>query len=261
MGVKAYFLSAIAVAGLSGGSYYCYKHVGLPSWYWQARLPPDIEQLDVTDTAMLKKVLFSGEPWLIQCYSGLPYAGQHLPAPYRVHETFTQSLAQMRGLLKAGVIDCEKPLPSNKSMVAKFGLVRRTQPLLIFASGGDKPKQVPANAVSSAYGVTTWVKPKAEPRVRAVTSQKGLQAVCGGRRTCLLTRLPQDHVVLEQLARNFRTVEILTLGEDASKVLLSWGRGAEVSCPMQESRVANGGADACPMFGGMLMRAPCLAGC
>jgi len=228
MGCCTYFGSALLVATLSWGSYYWYTNIGLPDWYWQARLPKDVEQIDVSDTAALKKILFSGEPWLLQCYSSLPYLGQHLPAPYRVHPVFTDSLVTMRGLVRGGVIDCEKPLPSNKSMVNKFGLVRRSQPLLIFAAGGGKPKQVPAKDVGSAYALTAWVKPKAEPRVRSITSQKQLQGYCGGRRTCLITRLPADSIILEQLARNFRTVEILTLGEDASKVLLSWGRGAEV---------------------------------
>ena len=124
---------------------------------------------------MLKKVLFSGEPWLLQCYSGLPYEGQHLPRPYRVHKVFTESLATMRGIVKGGMLDCEKVLPSNKTLVSKFGLVRRSQPLLVLAAGGDKPKQVPGSAVGSAYQVTQWVKPKAESKVIAINSQKALQ--------------------------------------------------------------------------------------
>lgn len=176
MGCCTYFGTAILVASTAWGARYWYTYVGLPEWYWQARLPENVEQIDVTDTAMLKKVLFSGEPWLLQCYSGLPYVGQHLPAPYRVSPIFTQSLDSMRGLVRGGVLDCEKALPSNKSLVGKFDLVRRTQPLLIFASGGHKPKQVPANSVGSAYAVMAWVKPKAEPHVRSITSQKQLQA-------------------------------------------------------------------------------------
>lgn len=231
MGCCTYFGLAALVGSLSWGSYYWITYVGLPDWYWQARLPPDVEQIDVSDTVTLKKILFSGEPWLLQCYSSLPYLGQHLPAPYRVDETFTQSLASMRGLVRGGMIDCEKPLPSNKSMVNKFGLVRRTQPLLIFASAGAAPKQVPAKSVGSAYALTAWVKPKAEPHVRSITSQKQLQGYCGGRRTCLITRLPADSLILEQLARSFRTVEVLSLGEVGGKVSLSWGRGAEVGSP------------------------------
>lgn len=144
----------------------------------------------------------------------------------------------MRGLVRGGVIDCEKLLPSNKSMVTKFGLVRRTQPLLVFAAGGDKPQQVPANAVGSAYGVTAWVKPKAEPKVRHVSSQKALSSFCGGRRTCLLTRLASDSSVLEQLARTFRTVEVVSAGEEGGKVTVSWGRGKDVRFALRPDRVA-----------------------
>ena len=228
MGVKAYFQGAVLVAMLSAGGYYGYHHVGLPDWYWQARLPETIEALDVTDTDKLKHVLFSGEPWLLQCYSGLPYAGQWLPRPYRVHPVFQQSLSQLRGVSKFGILDCEKPLPSNKSLVNKFGLVRRSQPLLLLTAGGVKPRQLPAKDVDSAYAVTAWVKPKAEPRVHKVSTQKTLQAICGGRRPCLLTRFAPDSVVLDALARNFRTVEVVSLGEDETRVTLSWGRGDEV---------------------------------
>ena len=95
--------------------------------------------------------------------------------------------------------------------------------LLVLAAGGVKPRQLPANSVSSAYGVTAFVKPKAESKVHKVGTQKTLEAVCGGRRPCLLTRMKPDSVVLEQLARTFRTVEVVTLGENLAKVRLEPG--------------------------------------
>ena len=214
MGAKAYFQAAIAVALLSGGGYWAYHHGRLPDWYWEAKLPENIAALDVTDTAKLKHVLFSGEPWLLQCYSGIPFEGQHLPRPYRVHKVFQESLGSLKGIVQGGVLDCEKRLPSNKSLVEKFGFVRRSQPLLVLAAGGVKPRQIPAKDVGSAYGVVGFVKPKAEAKVHKVSTQKTLEAVCGGRRPCLITRLPPDSVVLDLVARKFRTVEVVTLGED-----------------------------------------------
>ena len=88
MTFRDYFLKAGFAALVSVGSYYGYQHGSLPDWYWEARLPDGIEPLDVSDTEQLKKILFGGEPWLIQCYTGLPYGGQHLPAPYRIHKAF-----------------------------------------------------------------------------------------------------------------------------------------------------------------------------
>jgi len=169
MGCCKYFCSAIAVAIISMGSFHMYKNVGLPNWWWESKLPDTIEALDVSDTTRLKHVLFSGEPWLLQCYSGLPYAGQHLPAPFRIDPTFVESVKSMSSVLKGGTLDCEAKLPNNpnKTLISKFGLVRRTQPLLLFAGGGDRPKQLPAASATSVYGVTAWVKPKAEPRVPA----------------------------------------------------------------------------------------------
>lgn len=234
-----YFTWALAVAVLSYYARQQYK-VGLPDWYWKARLPDHIVDIDVTDTAKLKRVLFSGEPWLLQCYSGIPHVGQHLPRPYRVDPILMQSLANMRGLIKAGVVDCEAMLPSNKSLVEKFGLVRRTQPLMLLASGFKKPQQLPSNAVSSAYTVTAWVKPKAEPKVWKVSTQKSLQGACSGPKTCLLTRLPPDSTVLEQLAREFRTLEVVTLGEEGGRVSLAWGRGQEVRRLPAAARVQTG---------------------
>ena len=74
-------------------------------------------------------------------------------------------------------VDCERPLPSNHTLVSKLGLVRRTQPLLVLASGGNRPKQLPASAVGSAYAVTAYVKPKVEPTVHRVASTQHLQAI------------------------------------------------------------------------------------
>ena len=50
-------------------------------------------------------------------------------------------------------------MPSNKTLVSKFGLIRRTQPLLLYAGGGDKPKQVPAASASSgrSFGLNVVV--------------------------------------------------------------------------------------------------------
>ena len=225
MGCCKYFCSSIAVALLAFVSQYVYFNVGAPNWWFQARLPLEIEAIDVEDTVKLKRILFSGEPWLLQCYTGLPFNGQHLPQPFRLHPAFLESVGGMRGIVRAGTLDCEKKMPSNKTLVSKFGLVRRTQPLLVFAGGGDKPKQVPAASATSAYGITAWVKPKAEPKVRTATSQKALEAYCGGRRGCLLTSLPADSVVLEQLALRFRTLEVVSVREGDK---LSWGRGEEV---------------------------------
>jgi len=95
--------------------------------------------------------------------------------------------------------------------------------------------------VSSAYGVTAFVKPKAESKVHKVATQKTLEAVCGGRRACLLTRMAPDSVVLEQLARTFRTVEVVTLGENADKIKLSWGRGEEVGETLEEEEAQHFG--------------------
>jgi len=179
----------------------------MPEWWWLAKLPDTVTPLDVADTARLKQVLFGGEPWLIQCYSGLPYAGQHLPYPFRAHKVFTESLGSLRGL------------------------VRRTQPLLIFAADGGKPKQVPSASAGSAYAVTAWVKPKAEPTVHAVKSQQQLYAACGGRQMCLVTMFDSDSAILQQLALRFRTVKMVSLGE---KGKLSWGRGDEVGETLEE---------------------------
>jgi hypothetical protein len=238
MGPKAYFYSAAVVASISYGAYYSYKHIGLPNWWWEARLPKDVEVLDVADTETLKRVLYGGEPWLVQCYSGLPYAGQHLPAPFRMHPVFEESLSSLGGDVSFGVVDCEKPLRSNQSLASKLKLTRRTQPLLLFAVGGGRPKQLSAKQVDSAYAVTAYVKPKAEPSVRRVSKQEQLASLCGGRRACLLARMDADSFVLEQLARQFRTLEVVALGEP-ERTDVKWGRGEEVGETLEEEEAAH----------------------
>ena len=242
MGRCTYFVSSIvaALAAYAGAYAYHNELYGMPTWWWKARLPDSVEPLDVADTARLKQVLFSGEPWLIQCYSGLPYAGQWLPAPFRLNPVFVESLGTLRGLVRGGTLDCEQTLASNKTLASKFGLVRRTQPLLIYAGGGDRPRQIPSASATSAYGVTAWVKPKAEPRVVAARSQKALLQACAGRRACLISRLDADSVVLEQLARKFRTVVIVAIGAESSSSL-SWGRGEEVGETLEEEEAKHFG--------------------
>ena len=235
-GCCTYFCGAILIGIVSIISFYAYR-AGMPDWYHKTKLPENIEVLDVADTARLKHVLFSGEPWLLQCYSGLPYAGQWLPRPYRLHPAFLESLKGMRSIVKAGTLDCEQMLASNKTLISKFGFVRRTQPLLIYAGGGDRPKQVPAASATSAYGITAFVKPKAEPRVKVASSQKALEAACGGRRACLISRLEPDSAVLEEIARRFRTLEVVSVGGD-DVTSLAWGRGDEVGETLEPEEAA-----------------------
>lgn len=206
----------------------------LPDWWWRARLPGSIEHIDASDTAKLKSVLFGGEPWLLECYSGLPFAGQHLPRPYRVHPVFSEALVSMRGLVRAGIIDCETQLPSNKTVVAKLGLVRRTQPLLVLAYAGGAPKQLPAASTTSAYAITAFVKPKVEPTVLTIQTHKTFLSTCGGRRPCLLARMDQDSPVLEAIARAFRTIGVIALGDGDGITPLAWGRGDEIGETLDE---------------------------
>lgn len=235
----SYFGAAAAVALLAGTTHYCYKHVGLPDWYWRAKLPDHVTEIDVSNTEMLKRVLFSGEPWLLQCYSGLPFEGQHLPRRYRMHPAFAESISSLRGLVQHGILDCEQPLPSNKTLVTKYGLVRRTQPLLILAGGGHNPKQVPSGSATSAYGITAFVKPKAEPRIIRATSQQQLRASCGARRPCLLTRIEPDSLVLQKIAAQFRTIEVVSVPESAGAI--SWGRGDEIGETLEEEEAVHFG--------------------
>ena len=235
--------SGAGVALLLSYLAYHYHRSGLPDWYHEARLPEPISAIQVHDTDLLKRVLFSGEPWLLQCYSGLPYEGQHLPRPYRVHPVFKESLGPLRGLVRTGTLDCEAKLPSNKSLIEKFGLTRQTQPLLLFASGGRKPKQLAGTQVASAYSVTAWVKPRAQPTVRHVTTQKQLHEWCAGRRACVLTRMAKESPVLEQLAAKHRTLEVVTFGEtEAAQVSVTWGRGEEVGETLEEGEARHFGA-------------------
>jgi hypothetical protein len=244
-GCCSYFGGAIVVAFVSYVVWFVAWHIGhagplYPTWYWKAKLPENVKLLDSGDTAALKKVLFGGEPWLLQCYSGIPHPGQHLPGPYRLHPVFRESAATLKSIVSVGVLDCEKILPSNKSLIGKFGFVRRTQPLVIYAGGGDKPKQVPSASVASAYGVTAWVKPKAEPTVRVVRSQKALDAYCAGRRACLIARMSSDSSVLLQLARAHRQIEVVAVGDEA-KASLAWGRGEEVGETLEEEEAEHFG--------------------
>ena len=163
--------------------------------------------------------------------SSIPPPGIESPGPAY---TIVPAIGpQVDGRLKSlprfsqGTATREQALKSNQSLVAKMGLVRRTQPLLIFAAGGGKPKQVPAASSGSAYAVTAWVKPQAEPQVFTVKTQQQLHAACGGRQMCLITQLEADSSVLMQLALKFRTVKVVSLDVDGG-AKLSWGRGDEV---------------------------------
>ncbi len=223
-------------------AYLAYNHADTPQWYRERTMHASIRHIDATDTAALKAALFHGEPHLIQCYSSLPHPHQHLPPPYKIHPHVSAAAdALAAAQLSLATVDCERRLPSNRSLVDKLGLVRRTQPLLILALNGEKPKQLPAAAVASADAIAQYAVPRARPVVHRVSSQKALLSACGTWRPCLLTRLPHDSRTLEALAHRFRGVVFASVGEDAARVQLKWGRGAEVGETLDDDEAAQFG--------------------
>ena len=71
--------------------------------------------LSPSDSAKLKSVFYSGEPWLVQCGSKADLASSSVDAGLSVHEVVELALPKLPSEAKVGVLDCARKLPSGKT--------------------------------------------------------------------------------------------------------------------------------------------------
>ncbi|CAJ1451171.1 unnamed protein product [Effrenium voratum] len=114
-----------------------------------------ITNLDVQDTAKLKKVLFGGDPWLIYCVND-DTVNHRLP---QVLEESGRSLWRNLGL-SVGVLRCWDQTASGRSVAQRFKLNLKP-PLSFVVANGNKPRPLGLAGISKTE--ETWRKESVQP--------------------------------------------------------------------------------------------------
>jgi hypothetical protein len=111
-------------------------------------LAPPYTTIALDNQQQLKEVFFGGFPWLIAC---APYKGQP------VNPIFAGVSSHLvAGSFKMGIIDCDQPMPSGKTVIERFKLQKQKKynrnGLSFTVANGGKPKIVPGFYMQSKKG-------------------------------------------------------------------------------------------------------------
>jgi len=220
-----------------------------------------IAHLDVHDTAKLKSVLFSGEPWLVYCVNN-DTQSQRLP---KVLEDSAGPLRSNLGLA-VGVLQCWDKTESGRSVAQRFKL-SASPPLSFLVANGNKPRVVSLVGAKQPEDLEKKLKPALALETPRIDTLKKWSTLCTSRRACVVVghkNTAQRDTALNLVRPNlerYRALKVVTLDTSFWQLKLDKGilatrpsirEGADVLCL---SRTEGGGKNRSAAYSGKFMGA------
>jgi len=192
----------VALLAITGGVYFM--------------LRSQVRVLSPTDTASLKEVFFSGEPWLVECSKKGSTAS---PVVYDAE-------GSLKGV-KIGVMDCTAVLPSGKSTYERFKLREPTYgPVILSAANSERPQIAPRNVLSSGAALAEWGTQMTTHKIYSPSSSSAFDGQCLRKAWCILVvtasgRLNDaERVAVQTLAAAERRVRVVKVDISKSNLLV-----------------------------------------
>lgn len=171
--------------------------------------------LSPTDTASLKEVFYSGEPWLVECTK----ARQASPVVYDAESSLDG--------FKVGTLNCAEVLPSGKTTYERFKLKEPSYgPVLLAMANGAVPQLAPRNVLSNPLELAKWAKGATPPKVYSPATSEQFESQCLKKAWCVVVLSPTGRLVdaeraaLQRLAAAERRVRIVKVDEAKATLLL-----------------------------------------
>jgi len=138
-----------------------------------------IENVDVKDTAKLKTVLFSGDPWLVYCVNN-DTQNHRLP---QVLEEGCLSIWSSYSM-RTAILHCWEPTESGRSVAQRFKLNLKP-PLSFVVANGNNPKMINF-AGMKPEDLEKRVKPALDLSIARIDTLKKWPTHCTSRKTCIV---------------------------------------------------------------------------
>mmetsp|Transcript_30498 Transcript_30498/g.50526 ORF Transcript_30498/g.50526 Transcript_30498/m.50526 type:complete len:428 (-) Transcript_30498:356-1639(-) len=174
-----------------------------------------VRALSPTDSAALKQVFFSGEPWLIECSTSRSASA-----------LLYEAEGKLGSSIKTATLDCGAALPSGKTTLERFKLTpSKRDPVFLLAANLERPVVAKREVLNSGETLAKWATQVSKPRLLSASSSFIFDQQCLKRRWCALvitanTRLPtEERKVLMSIAAFSRLVRFVSL--DVSKFVLN----------------------------------------
>lgn len=220
------------------------------STVWGFMQGSGVTNIDIRDTAQLKAVLFSGEPWLVYCVNN-ETATQRLP---KVLEDSAVGLYSSLGV-KTGVLGCWDATESGRSVAQRFKLNLKP-PLSFFVTNGNKPRKISLVGLSKVEDIEKKLKPAMKLETSRIDTLKKWPSLCTSRKTCVVighkNSAQRDFALklFKPLQATHRAARIVTLDTAFWQLKLgdavmetrgakAKGKGADVLCLSRDSAEGN----------------------
>lgn len=147
--------------------------------------------IDIGDTAELKRVLFGGAPWVIHCKD----TGRNkFMSPPSILE---ESAQQFQSIANFGTIDCWDRTASGKTLAHRFDLPK--PPVVFAVANGDPPLVVDMEGVKKPWHLRRKVQAHLQASVARIDGPKSFRSFCTSRRACLVVGYKAAPLLAESL--------------------------------------------------------------
>jgi len=143
--------------------------------------------LSPNDTAALKRVFFTGEPWLVECTT----SGAASPMVYSAESSLRS--------VQMGTLDCGAQLPSGKTTYERFKLSQPSYgPVLLAAANTERPQIAPRNALANEAALVTWVKGATKAKMYTPANGAQFESQCVRKPWCLVVLTASGRLVVAE---------------------------------------------------------------
>ena len=193
--------------------------------------------LEASDTATLRRVFFSGEPWLVECTP----RGRASPMVYEME-------GSMRGVAM-GTLACDATLPSGQTTFERFKLKPPSYgPVVLAAANMERPQIAPKNALASAATLAAWAKGATKPKLYNPASGAQFESQCARKPWCLVvltagSRLADsERKALQSLAERERRLRITKVRARGEPRACAWRAACRAALLAHTTAVVRGPA-------------------
>lgn len=146
----------------------------------------EIRRVDMTETAneMELREVFFGEETGNTNYAVLCYPES---AVFPVSSVFQDAANDGGAPAQFRLMDCDAAIPGNKegnSVVKRFGLNKKTRPVVFVSGAVGQPKQVPAKYLKTGAMLTKALKNLLEPKAEKIETTQDLRSKCLDKDIC-----------------------------------------------------------------------------
>jgi len=194
-------------------------------YYCMKGLSAEIPRIDATDELLLREVFFGegqGLNYVVLCNTPSTTSTTHISSVFQ--DAADELSASTPPLANFRLIDCETPLPSEKTVAQRFKLDTKKRPTIFFSGKVGPPKQISSQHLKTGRMLVKLLRSVLEPHAVKIESTKDLKSKCLNQPVCALLlkgHTPEKYVkdAVKGLLRSHPDVTIASFDSTTMLVL------------------------------------------